>query len=466
MHFESFHIDQHPTYASMYPPMQGMVLAAGTRLAGRPWVGVWLASAVMCMAITWMLQGWLAPGWALLGGLLAALRLATYSYWINTYFGGASAAIGGALAIGAIPRILRNPRWTHAVVLATGIGVMLNSRPYEGSIASAGVIIAVAAGVLRDRWPARVVVSQVAVPIGVALAAIACAMLYYNWRVFGSPFALPYTVNRATYAVAPVFVFQSLGPEPSYRHEVMRQFYLGWEAGVFRVVHSVPGYFHDLGEKWKSMVAFFLGPALLLPIVARPGALADRRIRIPVVIGAVVGLGLIVEIFMLPHYLAPLTSVIYAVVVVAIEHLRGWKPRGRAVGLLMSRAIPLICGATVVVMAVARLSGNNPVTVTGLDFVSPNFGLRDRAALLARLEQKPGRHLVIVRYAPEHSVHLEWVYNDADIDAAKVVWAREMDAANNRRLLEYFRDRHAWLLEPDKTPPQVVEYPAVSSAPR
>jgi hypothetical protein len=104
--------------------------------------------------------------------------------------------------------------------------------------------------------------------------------------------------------------------------------------------------------------------------------------------------------------------------------------------------------------------------VTGLEFVSPYFGLRDRAALLERLEQQPGRHLVIVRYAPEHSVHAEWVYNDADIDAAKVVWAREMDAANNRRLLEYFYDRHAWLLEPDKTPPQLVDYPARPMAPR
>jgi hypothetical protein len=352
------------------------------------------------------------------------------------------------------------------VVLAAGIGVMLNSRPYEGLLTAAGVIVALAAAFFCRRWPTRVAVSQVAVPLGVALTAIASAMLYYNWRVFGSPFALPYTVNRATYAVAPVFVFQHLGPEPTYRHEVMRQFYLGWEAEVYRHVHSVRGYVTDLGQKWKSIEAFFLGPALFLPIVARPGALADRRIRIPVLIGAVVGLGLLAEIFMAPHYLAPLTSVIYAVVVVAIQRLRVWKPRGRSVGLLLSRAIPLICAGTVVMVAAARVSGFNPVVVTGLEFVSPYFGLRDRAALLERLEQQPGRHLVIVRYAPEHSVHAEWVYNDADIDAAKVVWAREMDAANNRRLLEYFYDRHAWLLEPDKTPPQLVDYPARPMAPR
>jgi hypothetical protein len=83
----------------------------------------------------------------------------------------------------------------------------------------------------------------------------------------------------------------------------------------------------------------------------------------------------------------------------------------------------------------------------------------DRAELLEKLGALPGRQLVIVRYRPDHDIHAEWVYNEADIDAAKVVWAREMDPDHNRELIDYFKERQIWLLKADEKPPRPYLYP-------
>ena len=104
VHFETFHVIWRPTYMSMYPPGQGLILALGEVL-GNPWIGQLLASALMCAAVCWMLQGWIPSRWALLGGVLVVARLGLLSYFTNGYWSACLPAVGGALVLGALPRI-------------------------------------------------------------------------------------------------------------------------------------------------------------------------------------------------------------------------------------------------------------------------------------------------------------------------------------------------------------------------
>jgi hypothetical protein len=72
-----------------------------------------------------------------------------------------------------------------------------------------------------------------------------------------------------------------------------------------------------------------------------------------------------------------------------------------------------------------------------------------------QLADLPGRLLVFVRYWPTHPFQDEWVYNGADIDGQRVVWARDLGDAENQKLIAYYANRTPMLLEPDARPPDL-----------
>ena len=75
---------------------------------------------------------------------------------------------------------------------------------------------------------------------------------------------------------------------------------------------------------------------------------------------------------------------------------------------------------------------------------------REIAQDLTKIE---GRLLIFVRYAPNHPFQEEWVYNAADIDSQRVVWARDLGDQENQKLLAYYNnERTPVLFEPDARP--------------
>jgi 4-hydroxybenzoate polyprenyltransferase len=446
-HLETVHVSQVPTYASMYPPAQGMTLAAG-ELLGHPWIGVWITMAGLCAAICWMAQGWLPPEWALLGGILAVLRLATFNYWMNSYWGGGVPALAGALVLGALPRLRHRPRVATAIMLALGLAILANSRPYEGLLVSLPVGIALVAWMVGARAPrGRVSAVRVVLPIVALLTVVALAMAYFNWRVFGSALTMPYQINRAQYAVAPHFVWQSLKPAPVYRHAELRDFYLGWELDMYRAIHSVPGFFKTSWARIETVGRFFFASALFVPLVMLPWAIRDRRMRLITASICVMAAGVAGEVWFMPHYVAPAVAAVYVLLLQCLRHLRAWRWRGQPVGRTLVRGIVMVSVLAFAARAAGRAAHVGPTKIR-TTWDSADAGNTDRAQVEDRLRRAGGRHLVIVRYGPSHSIHAEWVHNLADIDDSPVVWARDMDEASNQELIAYFKDRKVWMIQP------------------
>ena len=439
--FETFHVNWFPKYASMYPPAQGFALALG-QILGHPWIGVMLSDAAMCAAILWMLQGWFPARWALLGGVLVALKFGIASNWMNSYWGGAAAALGGALVLGALPRIAKCGRVRDAILLGLGVAILANSRPYEGFLfcIPAGVsLLWWLIGKTKARQPLRVRLQNVLAPLALVLVLTAGFMGYYNWRLTGNPLLLPHVLNTRTYHTTGLFLWDHKKPEIHYRNQQFEDFYNDWErasydntwADVGRVSAEKLGRF--------AVTYFWVGELLLLPAV--PFLFRDRKMRLLILTLLLVTVGVFAVIWSNPHYAAPLTCIILALMVQAIRHLRTMRIGVRRVGLALSRAVVLLLALDTVLYVSLRMCGPLPWTCQG----DPS-----RAVVAEKLQRTPGKHLIMVRYEKDnHNIHDEWVYNGAEIDNAKVLWARELDPQQNANLFAYFRDRKIWLVIPD-----------------
>src|ERR1700682_121182 len=451
--FETFHVNWFPTYSSIYPPAQGFILAVG-QLLGSPWIGVLLSTAAMCSAIAWMLQGWMPSRWAFLGGVLAAIKFGIASYWMNSYWGGAAAAIGGALVLGALGRISRRPSASNGVVLGLGVAILANSRPYEGMLFCIPAAAWFIWWLVTTKKPASAHSGaplsariKVLVSVFIVLAATAAFIGYYNSRLTGNAFLMPHALRTHTYHSSALFVWEESRPPLHYTNQQFEDFYNGWERENYR---------HTWNDVWRvskekisrgAHTFFWWGAVLLAP--GMPFVLRNKKMRLLLATIFIGALGVFAGICSFAHYAAPFTCVIVALLVQSIRHLRTVTVANWPLGRWLSRAAMLLL--VIETIAYPARHQCDPLAWTCQ-------GEPSRAAIQNHLSHEPGKHLIIVRYEPDHNIHDEWVYNGADIDAAKVLWARELDEPQNAKLLAYFKDRNVWLAEPDTDNTELIPY--------
>ena len=509
--FDTFHVIQHPVYASMYPPGQGMALALGERL-GLPWIGVVLSVAAMCMAFTWMLQGWVPEEWALAGGLIVWARFGVFSYWMNSYWGGAVAAVGAALVLGAFARLRERESVRDAALLGIGAGILAITRPLEGAIFFTPVAVvllwwAFCCEAVERRALIR---RNVLLPAALVLTCFAGFVGYYNHRLTGNPLVFPHFIEGKMITSA-IFIWQHDKPPITYANPQFDDFYHNTLPSLYQASWSaaVGQAFYKYMYFWE----FFIGPALSIPLLTLPWVFLERRNRLLFVQFVLSALGLWVVVYFHPHYAAPLMATVFVLLMLCVRTLARWRPFGKEVGSALAGLVvlyslligpvyfvprqmhqpnpsfewlhqhaALILGTSLVALALPRvirfvrktpaehprgtLSAAFEFTLTIFivlqlcdlqrNLYAESFPYVDdvnepfRKPVEDQLAAIPGRHLLLVRYSKNHNSGEEYVYNDADIDRAKTIWAREIPGRDLAPLLQYFRNRDVWIYEPDE----------------
>jgi hypothetical protein len=462
--FETIHELMKPTYASKYPPGQGLFLAAGWILGGHPAVGVWLGIGLACGATTWMLRAYVPRWWAVLGGLLMASRLGL-GEWGWCYMGGGVAAAGGALFIGGWSRVLQRPRPLPATIMASGLVLLAISRPFEGLVLCVPVAVATFVRLVRARLSVALLARTAILPAAAVLIPSGVLLGYYNYRVTEHVFRLPYVEHALQYDVAPPLLIQNQFPTPKYRHRTIGQLHVEFELGDYLSGQIREFWLERLGRRLVGFWRMFIGYGLSIAILGLPYALLkSRRTRFALMAGLVVfGVVATLETWGPPHYTAPAVPLLYLLIVQGFRGLTlstaslwptaQWLSRIWLAGCLLAPAGSLAYPIHTKVFAFA--DAQMPAWMARelkkwlVHKVPPAWAV-SREKIIDDLRRKGGKHLVFVAYEPEHSCHEEWVYNEADLPNAAILWARDMGPEWNARLIEAYPNREPLQLRVDR----------------
>jgi len=445
-HFETFQELMRPTYMSKYPPGQSMFLAMGWKLLGHPWVGVLISYGLFAACLCWMLQNWVPPVYAVLGTAITLARISILGYWMNSYWGGAVAASAGCLLLGALPRIARRVNSKDFLLAAVGLVFLANTRPYEGLVMSVAAVMMLLVWRWRRQWGlslADLLSLRCLLPLLLVCGTAMLLAAYYNHRVTGSAVTMPWTEYSRQYHIASPWLILPERKAAVYRHADLESTWVNQDL-EFRERRGNPSV--NLREL-RKIFSFYCSPLCLFPVAIGILLSGSYRAWTAAAICLCVWFGLAIESFRFPHYIAGSAGLI---ALLATYGLRALRVIGRDYGpALVLTLVTLLC-------AQGRAQDQGLAWEVRRD-PSPRMNAI-RAAL-----KWGGRHLILVRHSPNYIEHNdECVYNDADIDAQQVVWARDMGQAKDEELIDYYRgSRKLWLYQPDSDSTKLLPYESV-----
>ena len=462
--FETIHVISIPTYASKYPPGQAFFLAIGERFLGHPFFGSVLACFVFVSAVVWMLRAWTTSEMALVGGFITAIAFGTGNYWLDSYWGGFVGATGAALVLGTLGRIRNQKRFHMAWPLSGGIILLWFTRPFEGAflILAAGTLLFL--DVVRGRLPLWIDwnvsgLRSFATVLLVCGASTLAFQAYYDFRVTGHAGLLPYLLHQQQYNYEPVLWFQPPQMPTLNANPVVRRYHQEWEFEVYQERRDLMrGRLHGAFALQRLIAPTEPKEALkVLELVAAGVVIAvlsilfwaDSSVRELWFLLVVSMVPIFLETFTFAHYMVGVTAVMIILVFRLISLCRELCWRDTASGTLLAAFLTgvLFCGA----------AGNNAYRAWREVKDPFPFKLK-RARVQRELTMLDGTQVVFVHYASVHDPSLEWVYNTADIDGQKLVWARDLGPEQNKQLIAYYSGRHFWTVNADSEIPEPVPY--------
>ncbi len=297
----------------------------------------------------------------------------------------------------------------------------------------------------------------------VCLPALGVTLLQ-NERVTGHWMQLPYSLSQYQYGVPAALTLQPtptphvpLTPQQESDYRMQSNFHPGTD--------TLSSYFERLFYRIRYYRFYFYAP-LYLALAAF--AFGIRTYRMACVPAACLIFALGTNFF--PafqfHYLA---GVVCLFVLMSVRGLQGMTRLRR--GKEAASVVMFLCFAQFVFWYAPHLfeGVGFPLDILRFDvWHSINHGNPERRIEVNReLAAMPGRLVVLVRYWPQHVFQDEWVYNGADIDGQRIVWARDLGDAEDEKLRAYYPGRKFLLLEPDARPPKLSEWePAPPPEPR
>ena len=440
--FETFFILQQPTYSSIYPIGQGVMLAIGKAISGTSWTGVLLSTSAFAALCYWMLRGWMTPAWALAGGVLAVIEFGPLNQWMNNYWGGSLAAAAGCMVFGALPRLAERVNTRDSIILGGGLSITLLTRPYESIFLVIGVILFFIPAMKKGMRAAPIVILAVIPAIGITFL--------QNKSVTGNWTMLPYRLSQYQYGVPAALTFQ---PDPIPHRELTLQQQLEYKSQLaFRDTgkETLQSYLLRLEYRVRFYRFFFLAP-LFLAIPAFCFA-AFRELRFAWVLLTLLVFALGINFFpaFQLHYLGSVTSLFVLMSVGGLREVSRWS-------LEAARVILFLCVIHFVFWYSLHFWEGESfaramIRYETWDSINHQNPER-RIAVNQQLAEIPGQILVFVRYSPRHMFQDEWVYNEASIDSARIIWARDLGPQENDKLRALYPGREVLLLEPDTSPP-------------